>query len=205
MIKYTDDIKEYVKNNHRGKSTIELSQEVNKKFGLNTTADKIQNLKTRIKRTGFIFEPARNDGCIKKGNVPINKGTKGMFNVGGNKTSFKKGNIPPNRREIGSERVTKDGFIEVKIQDGHLNKNWILKHRYIYEKYYGSIPKGYKVIFLDGNRKNFEIDNLKAISSHEELIMNEHNLRFKHKKLTESAYIIAQIESKRRQLKNERL
>jgi hypothetical protein len=35
--------------------------------------------------------------------------------------------------------------------------------------------------------------------------MNEKNLRFNNKELTESAYIITKIEKKRRSLKNERL
>ena len=70
--KYSREIIDYIKDNHKGKSTIELSDEVNKKFGINTNPDSIQNLKSRIKITeDFIFEPARNDGCIKKGNIPV--------------------------------------------------------------------------------------------------------------------------------------
>ena len=67
MNRYTVEIKDYLKNNHKGKSIIELSKEINEKFGLNTTPDNIQNLKSKIRiREGFVFEPARNDGCIKK-------------------------------------------------------------------------------------------------------------------------------------------
>ena len=45
MIKYTKEIIDYVKKNHKGKSTIELSKEINKKFNINSSTDNIQNLK----------------------------------------------------------------------------------------------------------------------------------------------------------------
>ncbi len=76
-IKYSQEIIDYIKKNHKGKSTIELCNEVNKIFGITSNPDRIQNLKRTInKRDGFIFEPARNDGRIKKGHTPMNKGKK---------------------------------------------------------------------------------------------------------------------------------
>lgn len=204
--KWTEEVIQFMIENYEGKDNIELAKLLNEKFNLNTNNDRVSNVKANLKRRrGIDLTTHINNGCYKKGNIPVNKGTKGMFNVGGNSGSFKKGNIPPNRREVGSERLSKNGYIEIKIQDGHLNKNWMMKHRYIYEQHYGPIPKGYKVIFLDGNIRNFDINNLKAISSHEELIMNEYGLRYGKKEFTESASIVAQLELKRRELKNERL
>ena len=210
--KYTPEIIDYIIKNHKGKSLIDLANMINEKFNLNITNDDISNLKSRLKkRKGIILEPAINDGCIKKGSIPPNKGKKWdeymskESQTRSRATTFKKGNIPPNHRKIGEERISKDGYVEIKVQDGCLNKNWELKHRYVYEQHYGKIPKGYNVIFLDGNKYNFDISNLKIISKHDNLIMNEYKLRFKDKELTESAYILAQIENKRRQLKNERL
>ena len=208
MNRYNEQVKEYVKKNYKGKSTIELTNEINELFNLCATTDNIQNLKSRIKRTGFVFEPAKNDGYIKKGNIPANKGKKWDDYLSKEKqencrkTTFKKGNIPKNHREVGSERLSKDGYIEIKVEEPN---KWKYKHRLIYEKYYGKIPKGYNVIFLDGNKLNIDIKNLKAISKHDNLIMNEKKLRYKNKELTESAYLIAKIENKNRKLKNERL
>lgn len=212
MNRYTIEVKDYLKNNHKGKSIIELSKEINEKFGLNTTPDNIQNLKSKIRiREGFVFEPARNDGCIKKGHIPKNKGKKWdeymskESQAKAMKTTFKKRNISANNVPIGTERITKDGYIEIKIKDGNLNKNWVLKHRYIYEQHYGKIPKNCKIIFLDGNRSNLNISNLKMISSAEELIMNRKKLRFNDEKLTETGHLISKIILKRSKLKNERL
>ncbi len=30
---------------------------------------------------------------------------------------FAKGNVPPNHRPVGSERISKDGYIEVKVAE----------------------------------------------------------------------------------------
>ena len=113
-----------------------------------------------------------NKGCFKKGNIPWNKGLTGY--MGSNRTSFKSGNLPHNTRELYSERTNKDGLIEIKVD---INK-WISKHRYIWEQYYKKeVPKGKVVIFLDGNNRNFDIDNLKLISRGALLILNR---QYKH-------------------------
>lgn len=200
--KWTDEVVQFMIDNYKGRDNIELANLLNDKFNMNTNEDRVSNEKSKLKKRGIDLTTGINRGCFKKGHIPINKGTKGMFNIGGNKTSFKKGNIPHNHREVGEERIGKDDYIEIKVEEP---SKWKLKHRHIYEQHYGFITKGYKVIFLDGNKRNFDISNLKAISPHEELIMNEYNLRFNKKELTESGYIIAQIEKRRRQLKNERL
>jgi len=118
------------------------------------------------------------------------------------KTTFKKGNIPHNHRPVGSERITIDGFVEIKVAEPN---KWKLKSRVIYEENFGEIPKDYKIIYLDGNKLNLDPKNLKAINRAEELIMNKNNLRYNKKELTEAGYLIAQIISKRGKIKNERL
>lgn len=210
--KYTKEIMNFILENYKGKSLIELADIINKKYNLNITNDDLSNLKSRLRiRKGIILEPARNDGCIKKGNIPKNKGKKWDEYMSkeaqekSRKTTFKKGNIPPNRREIGEERISKDGYIEMKIQDGCLNNNWVYKHRYIYEQHYGKIPDGYNIIFLDGNKLNLDPSNLKAVSKAEDLIMNNNGLFTKDKDITLSGTLIAKVIDKGNKLKNERL
>lgn len=186
---FTREIIEYVKNNHKGKSTIELSEEINNKFNMNTNNDSIQNLKSRIKRNeNFEFEPARNDGCFVRGQKSWNKGTKGLTHA--NKTSFKKGQIPINHRPVGSERINIYGYTEIKIQEPN---KWELKHRWLWKKEYGKIPKGYKVIFKDGNKNNITLENLALVSNSQMLILNRNNLIFEEKDLTEVGINIAKV------------
>jgi len=127
-------------------------------------------------------------GYFKKGSTPWNKGLKGY--MGANKTSFKKGTIPPNQVPIGTESITKGGYIKVKV--GEPNK-WKLKQRYIYEQHYGEIPNNYNVIFADKNIRNFDINNLVLVSKAEMLILNNNKLIFEDKELTKVGVNIAKV------------
>ena len=190
--KWTDEVIQFMIENYKGKDNIELAESLNNKFNLNTNADRVSNVKANLKRRkGIDITTGINRGCYKKGHIPANKGTKGL--TGANKTSFKKGNIPYNHKEIGSERITKDGYIMIKVRDGCLNKNWELKHRWLYEKEYGKIPEGYNLIFLDGNKQNLDLDNLKLVSKSEDLIMNRHKLFATDKEITNTGSLIAKV------------
>ena len=131
-------------------------------------------------------------GRFEKGHIPNSKGQK-MSKEQYEKckpTMFKKGHIPKNHREIGSERITKDGYIEIKIKEPNL---WVLKHRLIYEEHYGKIPAGYSVIFGDGDKLNCNIDNLILVSRSELLLMNRNKLIKKDSSLTKTGLNIAKL------------
>lgn len=202
MIRYTEEQKEFLINNNYMRTAQELTNLYNKTF-----SEKIKLSQVLYFRKKYHLKCGV-DCTFKKGITPHNKNKKWdeympkKSQNNSQKTQFKKGNIPNNYRPIGSERINKGGYIEIKIADPN---KWCLKHRYIYEQQYGPLQKGYRVIFLDNNKRNFNISNLKAISMEEELIMNNLKLRYSEKELTESAHIIAQIETKRRELKNGRL
>lgn len=202
MIRYTKEQKQFLIDNNHLTPAKELADMFNKKFGTNITKTNIKNFRGNNHLSSGLT------GQFEKGHKTHNKGKKWDEYMSKEKqencrkTIFKKGNIPKNHREVGSERISKDGYIEIKVEEPN---KWKYKHRLIYENYYGKISKGYNVIFLDGNKLNIDIKNLKTISKHDNLIMNEKKLRYKNKELTESAYLIAKIENKHRKLKNERL
>jgi hypothetical protein len=93
-----------------------------------------------------------------------------------NSGTFKKGHKTYNTREIGSTCKHADGYTYVKTEKG-----MELLHRAIYEAHYGSIPKGYIVVFKDKNTDNFSPENLEAISLTEHLSRNRN-----YKKAAES-------------------
>lgn len=131
----------------------------------------------------------RNSGSFKKGHIPWNKGVTGY--MGANRTSFKTGNLPHNTRKLYSERVNKDGLIEIKVD----TNKWISKHRYIWEQYHKrEVPKGKVVIFLDGDNRNFDVDNLKLISRGALLILNrQYRNILKDKELIESCVDLSEL------------
>ena len=118
---------------------------------------------------------------FKKGLIPLNKGKKQtdfMSEEGIKKTiatRFKKGASPHNTVAIGFERVTKDGYVEVKVRESKTNsknKNFELKQRIEYEKHHGPIPEGMIVEFVDRNKMNFEPSNLVLKTRRENMMAN---------------------------------
>ena len=192
--KYKDEHIEFVKNNVKGITLKELTSKFNKEFNMNVTESAIANIKNKYNLQSGIVR-----GQFVKGQTSFNKGKKwseymskeGQQNS--RKTTFQNGNIPANARSIGSERLDKNGYILIKIQDGHKNKNWTRKHRCLYEQAYGKVPKGHKVIFADGDNRNFDLDNLILVSDAEELIMNRNNLFKEDAELTKAGVVVAKL------------
>ena len=180
--KWTDEEKEYLASIVKGSTYKEITKQMNDKFEYNFSEEQIKGMMYRNKLT------TGTGGYFKKGSTPWNKGLKGY--MGANKTSFKKGTIPPNQVPIGTESITKGGYIKVKV--GEPNK-WKLKQRYIYEQHYGEIPKDYNVIFADRNIQNFDINNLVLVSKAEMLILNNNKLIFEDKELTKVGVNIARV------------
>lgn len=182
---WKEEEKEYLKVITPGKHYREIAELMTKRFGHEFTLAQIKNAINRYKlNTGF-------NGQFKKGNEPANKGKKGL--IGANRTSFKKGNRPYNYKPVGSERITKDGYIEVKVADPN---KWRLKHIIIWELENGKVPKGCALVFGDGNKNNLDINNLILVSRNQLLIMNKNKLIKNDVDLTKTGIIIADLISK---------
>jgi len=70
---------------------------------------------------------------------------------------------------------------------------WVHKHRYLYEQQFGEIPKGKVLIFLDGNKQNLNLDNLKCITRKQLIKMNQNKLFFNNAELTEAGSELANL------------
>lgn len=183
----TKEQDKFIRDNVAGKLATDLTDIFNKEFGTEVTVGQIRAFKQRNKlRSGI-------DCRIKKGSTPANKGVKGIVYEGCKKTWFKKGGKPINHKEVGSERVTKDGYTEIKVAEPN---KWALKQRFMWEKYHGKPQKGYTVVFGDGDKSNFSIDNLILVSRHQLLIMNKKKLIKNDAELTRTGAIIADLQIK---------
>lgn len=186
--KYTEEHIEYLREITPGRTNKEITKMFNEKFNLNISESALAQVRRRRGiKTG-------SDGKYKKGHEPWNKGKKGF--MGPNKTSFKKGHKPHNWVPIGSERITKDGYIEIKIQEGKFQKNWRGKHILVWEEHNGPVPEGHAVIFGDGNNRNFDIDNLILVSRAQLLKLNQQGLIKNDADLTRTGVIIADLQMK---------
>lgn len=182
---FTYDEIEFIKNNVKNRSTSELTELFNNHFFLNLKVSQIVSFKHNHKLSSGL------DCRFSKGNIPFNKGKKGFG--GYEPTQFKKGNVPHNHKPVGTERITRDGYIQVKIAEP---RKWKAKHIIIYEQHKGTVPKGHAVIFGDGNIHNFDINNLICVSRQQLLMLNKKNLIQSDAELTRTGIIIADLHHK---------
>lgn len=59
-------------------------------------------------------------------------------------------------------------YKHIRLSEGH----WVHYHRYLWEQAHGPIPKGYNVVFRDGDTMNCTLENLELISREKNMIRN---------------------------------
>lgn len=113
----------------------------------------------RTGRTGqFVQGECRADNPARKGHT----------HAGCEKGWFRKGNAPHNRVPLGTERIGKDGYVEVKVAlpnpyvKGQQTR-FIHKHRYLWEQKNGPLPKDHALKCKDGNKQNCDPANWELI------------------------------------------
>lgn len=130
----------------------------------------IKSTKEKIRRAGGLsqYNPNVISSQYKKGNIPINKGKKISPEVYAKikNTMFKKGGHTPNKKPVGTERVNRDGYIEIKVADPNI---WKLKHRILWEEANGKIPESHNVQFKNHNPSDCRLENLYLISKADQM------------------------------------
>ena len=196
----TEEEHNFLVENVKGIGNKEITELLNKEFNKKFTVQQIKGYKNNRHLSSGLT------GQFVKGQKGWNKGLKWndfMSKESQEKsrsTWFKKGNDPANMDPIGTEKWklshpkrNDEGFLYVKVQDKHGRFNWKAKHRLLWENAYGKIPKGYKVIFRDGNRHNITLENLALVSNSQMLILNNRNLIFEESELTDVGINIAKV------------
>jgi hypothetical protein len=110
-------------------------------------------------RTGqFVQGVRRDDNPARKGYSPAGC-EKGWFKKG-----IRQGVATRLHQPIGTLRVTKDGYIERKVNDDlPLRKRWQAVHRLEWEAIHGPVPTGHALKCLDGDKTNTAPANWTAI------------------------------------------
>ncbi|MBR3974378.1 MAG: HNH endonuclease [Clostridia bacterium] len=186
---YPQPVIDFIKANYKGTGHQKMAELVNEKFGTVYTKEQIKSFyHNRHLNSGLT-------GRFEKGHIPANKGTHPPTVGRMSETQFKKGHLPHNTKPIGYERISKDGYIEVKVKmrpsGPDCNDNFVSKHRLVWEQTYGPIPEGQKIMFLDGDKLNCDITNLTLVSEEELLEVNRQKLICKNADLTQTGLLIA--------------
>lgn len=125
--------------------------------------------------TVFVAQRVNVSGQFSKGHIPHNKGLKGWYMEGCEKSWFSKGHRPYNTLPVGHVRhLVREGYYEVKISNtGHKPTDWVPVHRLVWQRLTGKpIPNGHVVVYADGNYENYEIANLQCITKQQNMIRN---------------------------------
>lgn len=173
-------------------SVAELHVLVNQRFGLTVTLQQVKsyvhNHRINSGRTGQ-FAP---------GSRSWNKGKTGY--MGANATSFKPGQLPHNKRRLWSERVNKDGFIEISVPERNPHTGFCTryrhKHVWLWEYHHGKVPRGHAVVFIDGDKSNVVIENLMLLTRAELLAANLHGYKDQPPELKPTVLALVKMEAK---------
>ena len=169
-ILWTNEEIEYLHANYADNFTEDVAKALNrtvsgvygKAYSLDIKKSKLHHERVMAKTSVKLKENAKIHRYAK-GHVPANKGKKVAVTTY-NKcapTMFKKGNKPHNFKPVGSERITKDGYLERKVANP---KTWRAVHVLVWEAAHGPVPAKHKVIFKDNNKLNNELSNLECVS-----------------------------------------
>lgn len=139
------------------------------KLGLRKTPEYLASpWACRLRRGGNVGAKTR----FKKGQPAFNKGIKrppGWAPGRMRETQFRKGERRGRAAElyqpIGTERISKDGYLERKVNDDMpLQQRWRAVHILLWEEHLGPLPPGFAVCFKNGDKRDIRIDNLALLS-----------------------------------------
>ena len=194
----TQEQHEYLVSIVKGRTSNECTEMLNQKFNLSLKISQIRAYKKNHNLTGDI------DTRFKKGSVPLNKGCKVtsleiLERI--RHTWFKKGQKARNHKPVGSERITVDGYVEVKVAEPNI---WKLKHRLIWEEYHGELSKDMMISFINGDSTDCRIENLVVLNKQVNALFNtKFKTRQRTPELVAVANDIVQIKNRLKELRNE--
>lgn len=189
--KYPAEVREFIKNNYVGVGHQGMADLLNENFGTNFAKGQMKGIYARFKLN------SGRTGRFPKGYKPPNAIRKGQRLS--QATEFKGGQLPHNYKSVGTEILRPDGYVWVKLADPN---KWRQKHVLVWEAVNGPRPKGYVVIFGDGDRHNFDLSNLILISQRQLLVLNRKGLILNNAELTKTGIVVADIYIKIADLKN---
>lgn len=97
---------------------------------------------------------------------------------------FKPGNRPINVAPIGTEVIQKGRSVIVKVKNtGDRKQDWIPKTKLVF----GEVPKGYIIVFLDGDSTNVTLDNMVCVKQKVHARMAKNRWFFHEPELTRTA------------------
>ena len=170
--KWTNTELEYLRQIVKDRYIFEIAELMSIKFGYEFRKSQIKSIMAKYKITNNMKHK------VPKGTEPWNKNLK----IGNSHIH--------NLKNTGDEYISSNGFTMMKLDNP---TRWVQKHRYLYEQQFGEIPRDKVLIFLDGNKQNLNLDNLKCITRKQLIKMNQNGLFYNNAELTEAGSELANL------------
>lgn len=157
----------------------------------------IYEISEELRKHGIYRKPAQ--VRYRKTYLGITSGQVSRTTEKSRATQFKSGNLPHNTKPIGYERLSRDGYIEVKVKmrpsNPKCNDNFVLKQRLVWEAANGPVPDGCVIVFKDGNKQNIALENLACITRGQNAVMNQAHIRCDNPEVFDACLAMADIKS----------
>lgn len=180
-------------------------------FGLRKSAEYFKSPQSGRLLTG----DTRGAGSrFMKEHIPANKGLRrpgwgpGRMKTTQFKPGVRLGKAAINWRPVGSERVSKDGYLERKVRDDNppglsreeanrrRQRRWVPVHRIVWEEANGTLPNGHALVFKNGDKADIRLDNLELVTRRE--LMDRNSVHRLPKELANTIQLIGAL---RRQIR----
>ena len=194
---FPPEICEYIETNYEGVGHQAMADKIREEFGQEYTKQQIKSFyKNHDLNSGLT-------GHFMKGQPSHNKGMKMSPEVyeKAKGTMFKPGNRPHNAVPVGTIVLATIGYYKEKIAEPDI---WEYCHIKAWKEAYGDIPDGMLVSFKDGNRENWNVENLILLSKAEHGCLNASHMRSEFPEITEAAANVAKLKMKARKIRKER-
>lgn len=174
----SDEQLSFLEQNYKGISRKDLQARFNEKFNKNLSEHAIKQICNYRGWNNGLTGKFGNRSEWKPWNIGISKEEfYSHYDEGAVKKNCKN-MINSNRKYKKGDIVSWHGSPFIVIEDKKADV-WVhrLKSmgRYVYEKAYGEIPKGHKIIYKDNNPWNYKLDNLLCVSNKEIMILAQCN------------------------------
>lgn len=193
--KYTDEEKEFLAGIIPGRIAHEVVEVFNKKFPERPiTYKQVASFKRNYRiNSGVSTQWGSNPEHDKKRNIL----QKGQSVPGGEATRFKKGNKPLNTLPLGSEVLRSDGYIYRKIAETKpARKGWKQVHYIIWEEANGPLKEGEILTFINQDRTDIRLENLKLITQAVNVRLNQAGLNTGDAEILEVGISMANLQNK---------
>lgn len=163
---WTEEQKMILKKLYQDSTMQEIIAALDNEFNAHQIMHKAQKMGIKksaaFKKRFGLDENGRLNGKV----APHNKGKSMPSRGRASDFHFKPRNILP----VGTIRYEKDGYMKIKVSDPD---KWELLHRVVWERENGAYPPNdCAIIFIDGNKRNCDISNLKMVTRAELMLQN---------------------------------